>query len=209
MKATILKPICLAAALGAAALTAACGEVARTGRAPVQLVIDSLAAASGAQDAEFGAFLLSDVETLIENDDGDLVPTIFNDPGQVTMRLILKDPGVPGIPASPTSLNEVTLSRYRVSYRRADGRNAPGVDVPFPIDGGVTATVPADGTITFGFNLVRHTAKMEAPLLALVTQPVHISTLADITFWGRDQVGNEVSVTGTIQVEFGNFGDPQ
>lgn len=209
MKATILKPICLAAALGAAALTAACGEVARTGRAPVQLVIESLAAASGAQDSEFGAFLLSDVETLVENDDGDLIPTIFNDPGQVTMHLVLKDPGVPGIPSSPTSLNEVTLSRYRVSYRRADGRNTPGVDVPYPIDGGITATVPADGNITFGFNLVRHTAKMEAPLLALVTQPVHISTLADITFWGRDQVGNEVSVTGTIQVEFGNFGDPQ
>jgi hypothetical protein len=209
VKATILKCTCLAAALGAAALTAGCGEVSRTGRSPVQLVIDSMAAASGAEDSEFAAFLLSDVETLIEDDDGNLIPTIFNDPGQATIRLTLKDPGVPGIPASPTTLNEVTLTRYRVVYRRADGRNAPGVDVPFPIDGALTATVPAEGSVTFGYNLVRHNAKMEAPLVTLINQPQMISTLAEVTFFGRDQAGNDVSVTGHIQVEFGNFGDPQ
>jgi hypothetical protein len=208
VKATILNLTCLTA-LGAAALAAGCGEVSRQGRAPVQIVIESLAAASGAQDAEFSAFLLSDVITLVEDADGNRIPTIFNDPGQVTMHLVLKDPGVPGIPSAPTSLNEVTLSRYRVEYRRADGRNAPGVDVPFPIDGAITATIPAEGNVTFGFNLVRHNAKREAPLLALVSQPQNISTLADVTFYGRDQAGNEISVTGTIQVEFGNFGDPQ
>ena len=30
----------------------------------------------------------------------------------------------------PSLNNEVTINRYRVVYRRSDGRNAPGVDVP-------------------------------------------------------------------------------
>lgn len=209
MKATNLKLTCLAAALGTVLLTAGCGEVSRSGRSPVQLVIESLTAAPGSDDSNFGSFLLSDVETLVEDDDGNLIPTIFNDAGQVTMRLVLKDPGVPGIPSSPSPLNEVTVYRFRVVFRRADGRNTPGVDVPYPFDGGVTATVPADSTASFGFPLVRHTAKQEAPLAALRTQPVNISTLAEITFYGRDQAGNEVSATGMLQVEFGNFADPE
>jgi hypothetical protein len=209
VKATNLKLTCLAAALGTAVLTAGCGEVSRSGRSPVQLVIESLTAAPGSDDSNFGSFLLSDVETLVEDDDGNLIPTIFNDAGQVTMRLVLKDPGVPGIPSSPSPLNEVTVYRFRVVFRRADGRNTPGVDVPYPFDGGVTATVPADSTASFGFPLVRHTAKQEAPLAALRTQPVNISTLAEITFYGRDQAGNEVSATGMLQVEFGNFADPE
>ena len=209
MKATILKLTCLGAALGASTLAAGCGEVARSGRAPVQLVIDSLEAASGAEDTDFGTFLLSDVETLIEDADGNFIPTIFNDPAQVAMRMVLKDPGVPGVPAAPSPLNEVTVYRYRVQYVRADGRNAPGTDVPHPFDGGLTFTIPADGAVTFGFNLVRHIAKKEAPLQALVDQGTIISTIAEVTFYGRDQAGNDLSAVGRIQVEFGNFADPQ
>jgi hypothetical protein len=28
-----------------------------------------------------------------------------------------------------------------------------------------------------------------------------------VTFYGKDRVGNDVSVTGQIQINFGNFGD--
>jgi len=28
-----------------------------------------------------------------------------------------------------------------------------------------------------------------------------------VTFYGTDRVGNDISVTGSIQVDFGNFGD--
>lgn len=208
MKVTILKLIWLAA-LGSVALTSGCGDVARTGRSPVQLVIDSVEAASGADDQDFGSFLLSDVETLIEDADGNLIPTFFNDVGQVTMRLVLRDPGAPGIPAAPSALNAVTITQYRIVFVRSDGRNAPGVDVPFPFVGGASFTVPSDGTATFGFNLVRHAAKLEAPLRALHDQLNFISTVAEITFFGHDQAGNDVSAVGKIQVEFGNFADPQ
>jgi hypothetical protein len=56
---------------------------------------------------------------------------------------------------------------------------------------------------------VRHIAKSEAPLGALAVSPVVITTIAEVTFFGRDQTGREVSVVAKITVDFGNFGDPQ
>jgi len=35
-----------------------------------------------------------------------------------------------------------------------------------------------------------------------------ISTIAHVTFYGKDQNGNEVSVTGSISVNFADWGDP-
>jgi hypothetical protein len=211
VKAQSTKLIGLTAAL-LASLSAGCGDVSRNGRAPAMPVISVLEAASGAEPDEFGTVLSSDVETLIEetiNGEDVLIPTIFSDNGRATMRLQLRDPGIPGVPAAPSGMNEVTFTRYRVTYRRADGRNTPGVDVPYPFDSAVTFTVPADGTITAGFVLVRHTAKEEPPLRGLVANSVIISTIAEVTFFGRDQAGNEVIATGNIGVFFGNFGDPE
>jgi hypothetical protein len=62
---------------------------------------------------------------------------------------------------------------------------------------------------TLGFMLVRNQAKEEAPLKALQTNPIVISTVARVTFYGHDQTGREVSVTGNIDVSFANYGDPQ
>ena len=107
----------------------------------------------------------------------------------------------------PSTNNEVTITRVHVAYRRTDGRNTPGVDVPYAFDTGATATVPASGTVTMGFLLVRNTAKDESPLIQLKNNGVIISTIADVTLYGRDQVGNDISATGSIGVDFGNFGD--
>ena len=57
----------------------------------------------------------------------------------------------------------MTISRYHVAYRRSDGRNAPGVDVPFAFDGAGTVTV-TDKDAAMAFVLVRTQAKLEAPL---------------------------------------------
>ena len=76
-----------------------CGNVARTGRSPSFLVIEKLVASSGAKSGEFGGFLNSDVITLVKVTVGgveQLVPTIFNDSGKVTLRTLLKDAGNPG-----------------------------------------------------------------------------------------------------------------
>lgn len=199
-------------AVALALLGSGCGDLARQGRSPAQIIINSLQAASGVTPAQLSGTLNSDVITNVRatvNNQQVLIPTVFNDSGAVTMSLVLKDQGNPGVPSTPTALNQVTFTRYRVTYRRADGRNVAGVDVPFAFDSGLTFTVPPEGTVTAGFEIVRHTAKEEAPLLTLRSDPNIISTIADVSFFGRDQAGNEVTATGSIGIFFGNFGDPQ
>ncbi len=193
-------------------LMTSCGEYVRQGRSPSQVYVQSMLAASGAEPDEFGGTLNSDVETIVERSvNGAQVqsPTIFSDIGQVTMVMTLKDPGQPGLASSPSPLNAVTFTRYRVTYVRSDGRKTPGVDVPFPFDGATTFTVPVEGSISQGFEIVRHIAKTEAPLVALARNFNLISTIAEVTFFGRDLAGNDVIATGSIGISFGNFGDPE
>jgi hypothetical protein len=194
------------------AVTASCGDVARQGSSPVYLVIDLLQGQRGA--ATLGTAsnpLISDVITNVTAPAPCSAtapcPTIFGDAGQVTLRAPLKDLGTGGTTLAPTSNNEVTISRLHVQYTRADGRNTPGVDVPFGFDSAITGTIPASGTLQLGFELVRNVAKQEAPLVQLRTSNNFISAIATITFYGTDRVGNNIQVTGQMQIEFGNFGD--
>jgi hypothetical protein len=125
----------------------------------------------------------------------------------VRLALAMKDPGGVDTPTTPTTANFITLNRYHVRYFRADGRNAPGVDVPSAFDGAFTGTV-GQGDLTVGFELVRHIAKEQAPLAALGRNRAIITTICEVTFYGRDQTGREVSVAGQMLINFGNFGDP-
>jgi hypothetical protein len=196
--------ICYALLIVLFALTAAgCGDATRQGTSPAYLIITNLEAASGAEPDEFGNTVHSDVLTIVDD-----VPTIFSDVGRVSMVLAMRDPGTATQPTEPTSANFITVQRYRVRYIRADGRNTPGVDVPYGFDGSITMTVRT-GEVSAGFEIVRHIAKQESPLAALVLNPTIISTIAEITFFGFDQTGREVSVTGRILIDFGNFGDPE
>jgi hypothetical protein len=189
-------------------------DLTRTGRSPAYLVIDKLEAASGAKAAEFSAFLNSDVITLVDvtvNGTTVKVPTIFSDPGRVTLRLGLKNPGSSELPSAPSPVNDITINRYHVTFKRSDGRNTPGVDVPWGFDGGASATVSGKDSVSLGFELVHHSMKEEPPLKNLGGHggSIEITTIAEITFYGRDQAGNDVSVTGTISVNFADFGDPK
>ena len=55
------------------------------------------------------------------------------------------------------------------------------------------------------FALVRAQAKAESPLAALAGSRVILSTIAEITFYGHDQTGREVSVGARINVHFGDW----
>jgi hypothetical protein len=180
--------------------SASCGEVARTGRAPVILVIDNIEGAAGG-GTQFAAFLLSDVQT---------GGGVINDSGRATLSTALKNPGYAAAPLGPTQLNTVVIDRYRVRFIRADGRDTQGVDVPWSFDGGATATIPPNGSTQVVFDLVRHTAKREPPLSNIWNGggPRFINTIAEVTFFGHDLAGNEITATGTIQVNFGDFADP-
>ena len=201
-----------AAAIALLAGSVSCGEVVRQDRSPVIVVVDSVEAASGADPGNMSGFLLSDVQTLVEQQvDGQTVrvPTIFNDVGQATLRIIAKDAGNGAVSLAPSPWNNVTISRYRISFIRADGRSTPGVDVPYPVDGAVTATLGSTAT-TVPFEMVRHQQKLEQPLRALANfgGRLFISTLAEITFYGSDQAGNDVQAKGTISVSFSDYADP-
>ena len=180
--------------------SASCGsELLRTGRGAVYLRVDSIELTNGATE-DAGSFLLSDVVTIVDD-----VPTTFNDTGVATISAVPKNPTV-----AVAAINAVTLTRYRVVFRRSDGRNTPGVDVPFGWDGGVSVTIPAGDSAAVPFDIVRHSSKREPPLANLRGGggQVFIYTIAEITFFGRDQNGNEVSVTATTDVSFSDFGDP-
>ena len=192
----------LAGAIALAVAVSSCGDQTREGTAASYLIIATMEAASGADPTTFGTGLASDVITVKDN-----VATIFSDPGRVTLKLGLKDPGPASSPVTPTQNNWITLTQYHVEYVRSDGHNIQGVDVPYAFDGGLGATVSADTTV--GFTLVRNQAKAEAPLGALQANGIVLSTIARVTFYGHDQTGREVSVTGNIDVTFANFGDPK
>jgi hypothetical protein len=189
---------------GLVLLSAACGDMSRQGTSSAYLQITQLDAASGAEPEAFDGVLASDVITVTDPDTG--ATTIYEDNGRVSFTLALKDPGSPGNPASPSVANAITINRYRVRYIRSDGRNTPGVDVPYGFDGAFTMTVSTTSQATF--SLVRAQAKGEAPLAALAGNRTIISTIAEVTFYGHDQTGREVIVTGNIGVNFANWGDP-
>ena len=210
----------LAAAAGCAAALSGCSETIREGNGPVQAIVTSLEAAPGAEPNKFGGTLSSDVLTLVKKDENGVkikVPTIFNDIARVVVTAAMKNPGVPGSPVAPTAMNDVTFTRYRVVYTRADGRNIPGVDVPYPFDSGVTFTARPGTPGQASFELVRNIAKEEAPLRSLCSSPpsclsisnTFITTIADVTFYGRDRTGSDVTAHAAIGITFGDFGDPE
>ena len=165
-----------------------CSEMVRTGDASSYLVITTL---TGGDDND------STVESDVVSDEGG----IAQDAGQATLTLQMKDVGGPG----PSPINAITVTQYRVEYIRSDGRNVEGVDVPFAFSSGVTTTVA--GAATVNFTLVRAQAKHESPLAALAGHggAQHINTVARVTFYGHDQTGREVSVTGNIEVSFADW----
>lgn len=187
------------AAVGASATGCTSGQL--DGQSPSYLMIDSLDAASGAQNQQFSNYLQSDVVTK---------GGILEDPGRVTFRLGLKDPGSLDSPAEPSTMNFITVNRYHVRFVRSDGRNTPGVDVPYPFDGAMTVTANGGGG-SGSFVLVRVQSKLESPLMALrgLGGAIAISTLAEVTFYGQDQAGRAVSATGQISVNFADWADPE
>ena len=170
------------------ALVGSCSELAETDRAASFLVIDSLTGGT-AGDTSFQ----SDVQA----DNG----AVFEDQGTLNARLALKDPGTLTNPATPTSANFITIDRYRVAYTRTDGGA-----VPVPFEGAMTFTVTGAAS-SASFVLVRLSSKLEPPLVNLRSGggSIVISTVADVTFFGRDQTGTAVTATGRISVNFADW----
>ena len=173
-----------------------CADLARTGRGPAYLIMERVEGASGGSSAAtFTPSLESDV--LVNGQ-------AFRDIGQASIRVEMKNALST---TAPSPISAITLNRYRVRYRRTDGQNREGIDVPYGFDGATTVTIAVRSSAAVQFDLVRAQAKAEAPLrnLARGGGLLIISTIAEVTFYGSDQAGNEVSISGTIDVRFADF----
>jgi len=192
-----------AGALGLAAAligSASCGDTS-LGKSPSILVIDQLLGSNTATPNQFGGTMQSDIA---------FKGSRVEDLGQVGLRMTIKDLGNPGAESGPTPLNQILVNRYHVAYRRADGRNTPGVDVPYPFDGAITMTVTESAQL-ISFTIVRVQAKLEPPLSNLIGLGggLVLGTIADVTFYGHDLAGNPVQQTGSIFINFADWADPE
>jgi hypothetical protein len=130
--------------------------------------------------------------------------SIIADSASVTFSAQLLDPdSITG----PSYLNNITVTRYVVTFTRSDGKNAEGVDVPYTFEGSLTTQVAIDSTVTASFIIVREVAKNEPPLVDLVfgTEEGVIQTTARIDFYGHDQANRNVQATGYLTVFFANY----
>ncbi len=185
----------------------ACTRVEDTTRSASLLIIDSVegvAGALGGGGGTTGVPLFSDVLTC--NEDHSKCEVV-NDNATVTFRNQFMQVGA-GTGLPPTYLNDIVVTQYRVDYFRPNGRNVPGVDVPYGIDGTMTVNVTRNTTTDGSITVVRHEAKKEPPLHELLTDGTEgvITANAAMKFYGHDIAGRTVSATGYLEIHFADFG---
>ena len=191
-----------ALALVAAAATAlpGCTKVQLEGQSSSYLIVDSIVAARGNEPRQGpgrSGFRRRDRRFGVRR------------PRQGHASARHEGPGIGSESVGADAANYITVTRYHVKYIRSDGRSTQGVDVPWEFDGGATVTV-TEGGGELVLTLVRVQAKLDSPLKSLVNMGggVALSTIAEITLYGKDQAGRDVSVKGAITVNFADFADP-
>lgn len=189
--------------LALAALTlvlAACNPLENDTLSMSQLIVESLTGSDLA--GKEANYVMSDV-LFQDPDTGDT--SIIADIAKATLAARMLDPNpITG----PSSYADVQLTRYTVTFYRADGKNMPGVDVPHPFEGSVTALIKIGIPNQVNFVIVRETAKQEAPLVSMLqlgTRAEAFTATARVDFYGHDLTGNAVKATGYISVTFANY----
>jgi len=138
---------------------------------------------------------------------------IINDNGVAAVTTLTYDPMEDSVDHDITFYNNVVVDQIDVEFRRTDGRNVEGVDVPYRFTQPVNMMVAVDTTEEIPFVVIRHVAKLEAPLLALreiFTQAHILQLVAKVTLHGRDVGGHRVApVSGYMSVWCANFADAE
>jgi len=192
---TTKKALRIAVLLSAFLVLVSCNPVEDDSESASMLLVDNLLGRDTAGKA--GNFLQSDVITK---------GSIFADTATATLRAVTVDPD-PLLGTSP--YNDIVLTRYIVSYSRTDGRNAPGVDVPYPFEGSLSTVVKAGSQSTISFVIVREVAKIEPPLIGLADlgEEMVLACTAKVEFYGHDNVNRTVKATGYLTIYFANYVD--
>ncbi len=178
-------------------------------------------------------------EDLDDEDVSDTIPSVvFIDPtseeSDVTDLIVEEDPATPeiefraghrvdtvqvtitGDPRNPEGVtfpNDIILTSYTIEWTALDGI----ADALVPPDwfAGISVEILANGTVTFGIEIVRHQDKSTGGVLNDLDCTIAVGAacgsirraLATITFSGADIGGQPVTVVGFHTVVFADFGD--
>jgi hypothetical protein len=187
-----MKTVTRLALMCALALGGCTADYARQGNAPVLLLITNITPNPMSSEVLLGGSICPDFAS-------------------VSVVNLTKNPNFVASAAAQT----VIVNRYEVSYFRSDGRATQGVDVPYAISGTTNASLPiqtgADSAgAVFPIEVVRRQAKMEPPLVQLRDgggQAIIVTMQARITVYGQTIAGENVSASGTMQIDFADYVD--
>jgi hypothetical protein len=196
----IKKAISIAVVLSAVLLLYSCNPLEDKSKSSSLLVVENVLGVDA--QGMVANFLQSDV--VMADTSGNA--TVVSDSASVTFRARTLDPA----PLMGTSqYNDIIVKRYTVSFTRTDGKNVPGVDVPYPFEGSLSTVVKVNATATASIVLVREVAKLEPPLIRLADggAEVVLTCTATIDFYGQDLLNNTVKATGYLTVYFANYVD--
>jgi hypothetical protein len=131
-------------------------------------------------------------------------PFVCPDRALVSVAVRFKNQQIP----TPSVPNAVFLESYEVKYTRTDGRGTEGIDVPYRITGNLTLAVDASDSDNseVAIEVVRRQAKLEPPL-STINQNALLTTMAEITLYGKTTSGQRVTSSGRMQITFADYGE--
>jgi len=195
---TMKKSLRIAVILSAFLALYSCNPIEDDSRSASMLLVDNVLGTDA--EGKSGNFLQSDVVLSSGS--------IRSDSATATLRAETLDPD-PLLGTSP--YNDIVVTRYLVSYTRTDGRNSPGIDVPYPFEGSMSTVVKAGSTASVSFVIVREVAKLEPPLIRLIDlgAEVVLACTAKVEFYGHDTTNRTVKATGYLTIYFANYADEE
>ncbi|MEW6455857.1 MAG: hypothetical protein AB1410_03975 [Acidobacteriota bacterium] len=164
-------------------LLSSCNVLENKTQSNTMLIVESIKGID--QQGNLSSFLISNVSD------------IFSDFARVTIRAELLNPN-----KTPTVYNDVKLERYIVSYKRNDGKNEEGTDVPYRYESRLTEYIQAGTSITIDIIVVNYLAKKYPPLISLKNSSSLLEVDATIDFYGHDVAGKGVKTSGMLRIIF-------
>ena len=126
--------------------------------------------------------------------------TTSDDFFNLSVTSVSKNPG-----GLPSPLYTVVFEGVQLQYSRPDGRNEPGVDVPFPLRYALGGTVAPNGKTDINLLVVSKEMKLQPPLRNLwFGEGQRIFATVTATIFGHDRVENQVQATASAVVIFGD-----
>jgi hypothetical protein len=127
-------------------------------------------------------------------------------PDTVTVTLAVRNKNLQA--DAPRVPGAVLIQRYQVQYSRSDGLSVQGVDVPYTVSGALSSAVDVatSGGEDVPIEVVRRQAKLDPPLSNITGYDI-VTMFATITISGQTVSGDSVTASGSMQIDFANFGD--